>query len=104
GGSNDPCLTVVCAPAPDGGASAETCDPSDGLCKCGLSTTSAGAICTEHTSCDPVSRTCISILCDGVACDRMEICDPVDGRCKCAGQICPKGAACNPNTGCDEPP
>jgi hypothetical protein len=102
-GSSNPCLNVVCAPAPDGGASGETCDPTDGLCKCGFSSTSAGVACQAHTSCDPVSGTCISTLCKGVICDALEICDPNDGLCKCNGEVCPKGVTCNMNTGCIEP-
>jgi hypothetical protein len=102
-GGADPCLNVVCNPAADGGAAGETCDPSDGLCKCGFSSTSAGVACQANTSCDPVSGTCISTLCNGVICDALEQCDPVDGRCKCNGEVCPEGVTCNLISGCVEP-
>ena len=95
--SSNPCLLYSCPPAPDGGASAEICDPSDGQCKCGVSL-SAGVVCPYGTNCDPVSLTCVSIC--GIAnCLYTGTCDLTDGLCKCGEEICPGGDICEQDSG-----
>ena len=101
GSSSNRCLEVVCDPAPDGGATAEICDPSDGFCRCGVSL-STGVVCPTGTTCEPVSLTCVSILCAGVNCGDTGTCDPTDGVCRCGGSpgsarvVCPVGTTCEP--------
>jgi len=93
GGSTNLCLdrNVSCdAPL--------TCDPSDGVCKCGGR---GGIVCAEGFSCDPVSNTCLSSRCSRVDCTDKPgtSCDVLDGVCKCGGTggvVCTATEECNP--------
>jgi hypothetical protein len=82
-----------------------SCDPSDGICKCGGR---GGVVCPTGFSCDPVSNTCLSARCARVDCsDRPGTsCDVFDGICKCGGTggvACLSTEACNPNAKTCEP-
>ncbi|MBX7097251.1 MAG: hypothetical protein K1X89_06050 [Myxococcaceae bacterium] len=94
GGAKNICLdrNIKC----DG---ALTCDPSDGVCKCGGR---GGVLCPDGFSCDPVKNTCTSSKCAAVDCSGQPgtSCDVFDGVCKCGGtggKACDKGFVCNPN-------
>ena len=72
-----------------------SCDPSDGLCKCGGA---GGPVCGDVQTCDPIDRRCLGgDQCQGVTCDRGTSCDPEDGLCKCGGY---GGAACGSEDTC----
>lgn len=81
-----------------------SCDPGDGICKCGGR---GGVVCAQGFSCDGDTNTCLSSRCVGVDCSGKPgtSCDVLDGQCKCGGTggaVCADGVACNPNTGlCD---
>lgn len=75
-----------------------TCDPTDGICKCGGR---GGTVCPDGFTCDPVKNTCLSTKCAGVDCSGMvgSSCDVFDGTCKCGGtggKVCGAGFVCNP--------
>ncbi len=79
-----------------------TCDPDDGVCKCGGP---GGTECQEGSACDSDSNTCLSTLCAGVSCGGANQngydCDRLDGTCKCGGTggtVCAEGQVCNPAT------
>lgn len=80
-----PCSGVVC----DGGLS---CDPADGLCKCGGAD---GSFCREGQYCvtDPSPR-CAPLSCEFVSCERGHSCDPQTGTCSCGGSVCEEGEHC----------
>jgi uncharacterized protein (TIGR03382 family) len=67
-----------------------TCDPLDGLCKCGGQ---GGAICPADQTCDVVTKACLVPGC-------VETCPPplvcgTDGRCRCGsptGEVCVAGS------------
>ena len=108
--SPDKCKNVQCPLAPDGGASADICDPDTGLCLCGVGAVggidgpAAGVVCQTGTTCDPVSQTCVSVLCAGVICGDTGACDPIDGTCKCGGAACLKNQTCDElSSTCVEP-
>jgi hypothetical protein len=86
-------LNVVCNDA----SGLVTCDPVDGVCKCG-GALGAGVICDEGEVCKQASGatfpSCVSANCEDVVCGRYEACDPVDGVCKCNGVECAPGASC----------
>jgi hypothetical protein len=76
-----------------------TCDPSDGICKCGGR---GGVVCPSGFSCDPASNTCLSTRCARVDCSDKPgtSCDVLDGLCKCGGTgglVCSDTEDCNPN-------
>lgn len=75
-----------------------TCDPGDGVCKCGGR---GGVICPNGFECNAQSNTCVSTLCKNVDCSEQPgtKCDAYDGKCKCGGTggtVCDKGQACDP--------
>jgi hypothetical protein len=92
------CLGRLCEPAPDGGPSAEVCDPRDGLCKCGASL-DAGVVCPEGTTCEPVSLTCVSKVCGIINCGYLGTCDPATGLCRCGDNGCVPGEICDLDAG-----
>ncbi len=61
-----------------------TCDPADGLCKCGGA---GGEICMPGQACNTRSGNCGDDLCRDKPCNRGPgwMCDPEDGVCKCGG-------------------
>lgn len=77
-----------------------TCDPLDGVCKCGGR---GGLVCEPGTIChlDQNTPTCISENCNNVACAPFEACDAIDGTCKCNGVVCDEGSTCLAD-GCSE--
>ena len=105
----NPCDTKVCPAAPDGGESADVCNPADGLCYCGTTAVAGsdgggGVVCQMGTTCDPVSDTCVSVLCAGIVCGATGACDPIDGTCKCGGAVCPSGDICDQlSSTCEQP-
>ena len=70
----------------------ETCDPRDGLCKCGGVECGPGATCVDG-ACQEAT------LCDGVTCRDGETCDPADGVCKCGDDVCSVGQTCRSEGG-----
>ncbi len=75
-----------------------SCDPSDGVCKCGGR---GGPVCGEQTVCDPTTNTCLSTRCGDKDCRGGTSCDQNDGLCKCGGTggaACSTGQVCNPST------
>lgn len=88
-----------------------SCDPNDGICKCGGR---GGVICPDGFACDPVANTCQSRRCAGVDCSDKPgtSCDVLDGLCKCGGtgglvcgatELCNANAkACVPRVNCNE--
>ncbi|MGQ0504127.1 MAG: hypothetical protein ACT4TC_02305, partial [Myxococcaceae bacterium] len=76
-------------------AGALTCDPSDGLCKCGGR---GGLVCSETSLCDGATSTCLSTKCGTKDCRGNTACDPTDSVCKCGGL---GGTACGAGTFCD---
>lgn len=73
-----------------------TCDPSDGVCKCG-GELGNGVFCEDGQGCvidPPASPSCVSELCTESVCGRYETCDPRDGLCKCGGVQCAFGSIC----------
>ncbi|MFO7155676.1 MAG: hypothetical protein DIU72_003525 [Pseudomonadota bacterium] len=75
-----------------------TCDPSDGVCKCG--TGDSRMICKSNEVCVVTAEGvpfCTEDRCVGVVCDRNETCDPTDGVCKCGATTCSEGEICVQN-------
>jgi hypothetical protein len=77
-----------------------SCDPVDGVCKCGGQwkngvTCGDREVCKIDTSVSPPSPTCVSQACDGKLCGHDEACDARDGECKCAGVKCGPDETCN---------
>jgi hypothetical protein len=72
-----------------------TCDPSDGVCKCGGA---GGPVCGDGEACDLAAATCVSTRCAGVTCAAGTACDPSDGQCRCGGH---GGAVCGAGERCD---
>lgn len=69
-----------------------SCDPFDGLCKCGGEN---GVVCKEGEVCIPGSPShCESRRCEFVECAEGERCDPATGLCSCDGRSCAEGEAC----------
>lgn len=80
-------------------AAPETCDPTDGLCKCGGI---GGVDCQEGFICDVNSTTCLSTVCGDITCGGGTACDITDNVCKCGGtggQECGPSQFCNPALG-----
>jgi hypothetical protein len=78
-----------------------SCDPVDGVCKCGGQwkngvTCGDREVCKIDTSVSPPSPTCVSQACDGKLCGHDEACDARDGECKCAGVKCGPDETCTP--------
>jgi len=87
---NDLCASVQCLDP------ATTCDPTDGICKCG--TGDDRIICKSNEICQTEpTPTCVQDLCVGVTCVRGETCDPTDGVCKCGIFSCQEGEICSQN-------
>src|SRR5690606_10959325 len=86
------CEGVVC----DVNYPGSTCDPLDGLCKCG--TGDDRILCKSGEACeaDP-TPTCIETACVGVHCDNGQVCDPTDGVCKCGTSTCTGDEECVQN-------
>jgi uncharacterized protein (TIGR03382 family) len=74
---------------------ANTCDPEDGVCKCGGV---GGVICAAGSTCDVNTNTCVSTRCKDVVCAAGTACDVFDGKCKCGGT---GGTECADGTQCD---
>lgn len=86
----DLCADVVCIDA------ATTCDPSDGICKCG--TGDDRIICKTNEICQTEPHpACLQDHCLGVVCDGGQSCDPTDGICKCGAFPCSEGEVCSQN-------
>lgn len=68
----------------------ETCDASDGVCKCNGVACGAGFACFKGVCVD-------NARCGGVACREGEICDPELGICKCGDGVCTYGETCRAN-------
>ena len=91
------CSGVTCA-------TAEACDPVDGLCKCGGQEGATGGgqngvVCGKNETCNATLQACVSAACAATpACTNGEACDPADGICKCGGAPCPADQLCDPNT------
>lgn len=71
-----------------------TCDPLDGVCKCGGS---GGEVCGPDQICvmrgnEPAA--CETNLCATVQCQRGMSCNPIDGSCHCGGDVCGAGERC----------
>ncbi|MGC4115555.1 MAG: CARDB domain-containing protein [Myxococcales bacterium] len=66
-----------------------TCDPGDGLCKCGGEGgvfCASGGVCSHHV--------CV-YSCDEMVCDRGMTLDPLDCKCKCGLQQCEANQSCD---------
>ncbi len=75
-----------------------TCDPFDGVCKCGGR---GGRSCPDQSVCDPTTNTCLSTRCGDKDCRNGTSCDQNDGQCKCGatgGAVCAADQVCNPAT------
>ncbi len=84
------CVSTLCE-QPDGGpcSNGTTCDPADGVCKCGAAPCAAGQLC------NPISHLCATeAACQGVSCSLGQACDPLDGTCKCGAAPCGAGQLC----------
>jgi hypothetical protein len=108
----------------------DSCDPTDGLCKCGGRQGGdggvGGVVCAAGETCSGTLQQCVSDLCATVNCSNGNSCSPSDGMCRCGGTICgadqlcdqilhqcvgapncqnvlcPGGESCNPTSGnCD---
>lgn len=83
----------------------QSCDPADGICKCGGE---GGVICREGQECSlEPSPHCITSRCQFVECERGESCDRETGECSCGGESCRDGqvcvdAACQAASSCEE--
>ncbi len=94
GGSGGTVGTTLCDFVSCGDDEDVTCDPADGLCKCGGP---GGILCSFGQSCElEPSPTCVSDACAEVVCSGGNACDPTDGICKCGG------IPCGPEGICDE--
>jgi hypothetical protein len=96
------CNGVTCSKA-------ESCDPTDGICKCGAQAGAdggiGGTICGPNENCDLNLQTCVGNLCEMKLCSNGNVCDSQDGICKCGGQICPADQICdNTSHHCVGPP
>jgi hypothetical protein len=72
-----------------------SCDPGDGVCKCGGR---GGTVCGAGFACDSTTNTCLSNACAGVTCEGETSCDVRDGKCKCGGTggtECAAGTVCH---------
>lgn len=96
-GTEDPevvnhCAGVVC----DVDYPGTTCDPLDGVCKCGTGDNriqcKSGEICED----DP-TPTCLETECVGKVCGQGQTCDPMDGLCKCGTTTCSGAEECVQN-------
>jgi hypothetical protein len=91
------CSGVTCA-------TAQACDPGDGLCKCGgqegaTSGGQEGVVCASTETCNASLQACVSNACASTpACTNGQACDPADGVCKCGAAPCATGELCDPNT------
>ncbi len=91
------CSGVTCA-------TAEACDPGDGICKCGgqegaTASGENGVICGATETCNATLQACVSNLCASTpACTNGQACDPADGVCKCGGTPCAADQLCDANT------
>lgn len=78
----------------------ESCDPNLRSCVSALCDHRDGGACTNGLSCDPADGLC---KCGAVACSPGQLCDPLTHACLtnplCAGLLCPGGESCNPKTG-----
>lgn len=93
--SEDLCADVECLDA------ATTCDPSDGICKCG--TGDDRIICKSNEICQTEPNpSCLQDRCVGVICEGGQTCDPTDGVCKCGAFTCSEGEVCSQNR-CEVP-
>lgn len=82
------CEGVVCPEAQN-----TSCDPADGLCKCG--TGDNRIFCVSGTVCEEGENPrCVVTLCSGVQCERGESCDIADGQCKCGTTTCGEDEEC----------
>lgn len=83
------CAAVTCALG-------SSCDPADGVCKCGGP---GGPVCGAGQACDVTVGACLGgDRCRGVTCAVAGTsCDPEDGKCKCGGQ---GGVQCTPDQTC----
>src|SRR5262249_52917563 len=75
-----------------------TCDPDDGVCKCGGH---GGVRCPDMFVCDSATNTCQSTRCNNVDCSQQPgtSCDRFDGVCKCGGtggKLCDASQHCDP--------
>ena len=80
-----------------------TCDPADGVCKCGSG--DSRIICKSNEVCVVTAEGmpfCTEDRCVGVVCDRKQTCDPTDGVCKCGATTCPEDEICVQNR-CTKP-
>lgn len=88
----DLCAGVVC----DVDYPGTTCDPTDGVCKCGTDddrmACMSGQVCVD----DP-TPTCLHTDCVGKVCDRGQTCDSNDGLCKCGTSTCAGDEECVQN-------
>lgn len=69
-----------------------SCDPTDGLCKCGGA---GGAVCRGGETCDGTTRTCLAPTC-ATSCPAGTACG-ADGACHCGGVL---GPACDAGDVC----
>jgi len=77
---------------------ATTCDPTDGICKCG--TDDSRIVCKSNEVCQVTGDGipfCAQDRCVGVVCEKNETCDPTDGVCKCGTSTCSEGEVCRQN-------
>ncbi len=89
--NTDKCASVTC----EGGTS---CDPTDGVCKCGGE---GGLFCAAGETCDADRKLCVSSACAEVTCGGGSTCDVADGKCKCGGSggpECKAGEQCDAQT------
>jgi hypothetical protein len=86
-------------------ATAEACDPTDGICKCGGQEGATGGagqngvVCGPTETCNATLQACVSNACASTpACTNGQACDPADGVCKCGGTPCAADQLCDPNS------
>jgi hypothetical protein len=95
------CSGVTCA-------TAQACDPTDGVCKCGGEEGATGGaggsgqngvVCSSTETCNATLQACVSNACASTpACTNGQACDPADGVCKCGAAPCAAGELCDPNS------